>query len=255
MEDGVVVASIVQREGDIEVPLGEDTLVFKAARFFSPDYAPRMTVQEWKHLQEEDLDIRKAVDLLKRNQLLHYRNNRQDTNEFKSLMKSRHHLKLIEGILYRNVQLKHQPKEVRQLVLPKPLRKRMVLACHDEMGHMGMDRVLLLLQDRVFWPGMAKDVRIHIRTCERCERFKTPKDLEEASQTEALYPLELIHVDFLQIGGKERCEEGHKRSGGDRPLHQICPRICHQCTNCNSNSSDIGGEILPSIRMAYKIGK
>ena len=154
-------------------------------------------------MQEEDLDIRKAVDLLKRNQLLHYRNNRQDTNEFKSLMKSRHHLKLIEGILYRNVQLKHQPKEVQQLVLPKPLRKRMVLACHDEMGHMGMDRVLLLLQDRVFWPGMAKDVRIHIRTCERCERFKTPKDLKEALQTEASYPLELIHVDFLQIGGKK----------------------------------------------------
>ena len=79
----------------------------------------------------------------------------------------------------------------------------MVLACHDEMGHMGMDRVLLLLQDRVFWPGMAKDVRTHIRTCERCERFKTPKDLEETSQTEASYPLELIHVDFLQIGGKK----------------------------------------------------
>ena len=158
LEDGVVVASIVQHEGDIEVPQGEDTLVCKAAQFFSPDYAPRMTIQEWKHLQEEDPDIRKAVDLLKKNQLLHYRNNRQDTNEFKSLMKSRHHLKLIEGILHRNVQLKHQPKVVWQLVLPKPLRKRMVLACHDEMGHMGMDWVLLLLQDRVFCLGMAKDV-------------------------------------------------------------------------------------------------
>ena len=158
LEDGVLVASIVQCQGDIEVPQGEDTLVCKAAQFFSPDYAPRMTIREWKHLQKEDPDIRKVVDLLKRNQLLHYRNNRQDTNEFKSLMKSRHHLKLIEGIFYWNVQLKHQPKEVRQLVLPKPLRKRMVLACHDEMGHMGMDRVLLLLQDRVFWPGMAKDV-------------------------------------------------------------------------------------------------
>ena len=143
LEDGVVVASIVQRKGDIEVPQGEDTLICKAAQFFSPDYAPRMTIQEWKHLQEEDLDIKKVVDLLKMNQLIHYRNNRQDTNEFKSLMKSKHHLKLIEGILYQTVQLKHQPKEVQQLVLPKPIWKRMVLACHDKMGHMGMDQVLL----------------------------------------------------------------------------------------------------------------
>ena len=60
LEDGVVVASIVQCEGDIEVPQGEDTLVCKAAQFFSPDYAPRMTIREWKHLQEEDLDIKKS---------------------------------------------------------------------------------------------------------------------------------------------------------------------------------------------------
>ena len=96
----------------------------KAAQFFSPDYAPRMTIREWKQLQEEDLDIKKVVDLLKTNQLLHYRNNRQDTNEFKSLMKSRHHLKLIEGVLHQNVQLKHQPKEVRQLVFTKTIEEK-----------------------------------------------------------------------------------------------------------------------------------
>ena len=90
-----------------------------------------------------------------------------------------------------------------QFVLPKPFRKRMVLACHDEMGHLGMDRTLLLLQDRVYWPGMSKDVREHIQTCERCERFKERPATEEIEQTEAEYPLELIHVDFLVIGGKK----------------------------------------------------
>ena len=79
----------------------------------------------------------------------------------------------------------------------------MVLACHDKMGHLGMDRILLLLQDRVYWPAMAKDVREHIRTSDRCERFKDKPDKDEIEQTYAQYPLELIHVDFLMIGGKK----------------------------------------------------
>ena len=79
----------------------------------------------------------------------------------------------------------------------------MVLTCHDEMGHLGMDRTLLVLQDRVYWPGMSKDVRNHIRTCGHCERFKQVPSTEEISQTEASYPLELVHVDFLIIGGKK----------------------------------------------------
>ena len=89
------------------------------------------------------------------------------------------------------------------MVLPAEFRKRIVLACHDEMGHMGMDRVLLLLQDRVYWPAMSRDVRDHIRTCGRCERFKSVQEEEEISQIEASYPLELIHIDYLQIGGKK----------------------------------------------------
>ena len=101
------------------------------------------------------------------------------------------------------MQLKHHQEEIKQLVLPKQFRRRVVLACHDEMGHLGMDRTLLLLQDRVYWPGMSKDVREHIMTCGRCERFKDKPDKEEIEQTDAQYPLELVHVDFLTIGGKK----------------------------------------------------
>ena len=66
----------------------------------------------------------------------------------------------------------------------------MVLACHNEMGNLGMDRTLLLLQDRVYWPGISKDVREHIRTCKRCEQFKERPTTEEIEQTQAKYLLE-----------------------------------------------------------------
>ena len=114
-------------------------------------------------------------------------------------MKLRKYLVLEGGLLFRTVQLKHQVHPIDQLILPYKFRKRMVLACHDEMGHLEMDRTLLVLQDRVYWPGMSKDVRNHIRTC---TKYQVPS-MEEISQTEVSYPLELVHVDFLIIGGKK----------------------------------------------------
>ena len=79
----------------------------------------------------------------------------------------------------------------------------MVLACHDELGHLGMDRTLLILQDRVYWPRMAPDVREHIHTCGRCEHFKQLPSIKEISQTEVSYQMEIVHADFLIIGGKK----------------------------------------------------
>ena len=101
------------------------------------------------------------------------------------------------------VQLKHQVKPVDQLVLPARYWKKMVLACHDELGHLGMDWTLLILQDRVYWPRMAQDVREHMHTCGRCEHFKQLPSVEEISQTEASHPMEIVHADFLIIGGKK----------------------------------------------------
>ena len=128
---------------------------------------------------------------------------KNDNFEFRNYMKLRKYLVLEGGLLFRTVQLKHQVHPIDQLILCYKFQKRMVLACHDEMGHLGMDRTLLVLQDRVYWPGMSKDVRNHIRTCGCCERFKLVPSMEEISQTEACYPLELVHVDFLIIGGKK----------------------------------------------------
>ena len=107
----------------------------------------------------------------------------------------------METLSHRKVQLKNHLVKVNQFVLPAPYWKRMVLACHDEMRHLGMDRTLLLLQDRVYWPGMSKDVQKHIRTCKGCEDFKDHPDREEIEQIEAQCPLEMVHVDFLMIGG------------------------------------------------------
>ena len=87
--------------------------------------------------------------------------------------------------------------------MPTQFRKRTVTVCHEDYGHLGMDRVLVLLQERYFWPKMSDDVRKYIRQCDRCVRFKRRKEQTELFPITATYPLELVHLDFLSIGGKE----------------------------------------------------
>ena len=50
---------------------------------------------------------------------------------------------------------------------------------------------------------MNKEVRTHIRNCDRCLRFKQAPEQALMETIETTYPLELIHIDFLTIGSKQ----------------------------------------------------
>ena len=63
------------------------------------------------------------------------------------LWKYQKDLMMKEGLLYRKVLLKGHDQSIAQFVLPKPFRCKMVLACHDNFSHMGMERTLGLLQE------------------------------------------------------------------------------------------------------------
>ena len=121
-----------------------------------------MSLTEWREEQEKDQDINKVLAIIEGDQLFRYRSNKSDSTDLQHYLKTRRSLCLVSNLLYQQTQLKHHHSVVNQFVLPKLFRKRMVLACHDEMRHFGMDRKLLLLQDQVYWPGMSKDVREHI---------------------------------------------------------------------------------------------
>ena len=49
---------------------------------------------------------------------------------------------------------------------------------------------------------MSEDVRTHIHTCGRCLRFKQPQEKAEMQPILVSYLMELIHLDFLTLGGK-----------------------------------------------------
>ena len=102
------------------------------------------------------------------------------------------------------MQLKDHDNFTYQFAVPPKYRKKALQLIHDEFGHLGIDRTTSLMQDRFYWPHMVEDIRVHIQNCMRCIKFKQKESRDEMVCIEATYPLQLVHLDFLQIGSKKK---------------------------------------------------
>ena len=87
-------------------------------------------------------------------------------------------------------------------MLPKKFVHKVILACHDDNGHLGIERTLGTVQERFFWPKMAADIQTHIHACENSLRFKQPLERAEMQPIQVSCLMELIHLDFLTLGGR-----------------------------------------------------
>ena len=67
--------------------------------------------------------------------------------DLKVFLRIRKQFKLKQGILYRKLQVTSNRARL-QLVLPTEFRHKAMAGCHDEIGHLGQDRVFELLRDR-----------------------------------------------------------------------------------------------------------
>ena len=101
------------------------------------------------------------------------------------------------NLLYRRKQV--EDRTTWQLLVPKEKRYELLRRAHDEMGHLGRDKTLGILADRVYWPKMKEDVENHIASCERCQRYKKAPDVAPLQPYTAQYPMELVHLDFLKV--------------------------------------------------------
>ena len=123
-------------------------------------------------------------------------------SELKALIRNRKQL-LKQGVLYKKSQVNTRTKHL--LVVPQAYRKRAIEGCHDQVGHLGQDRLLYLCRDWFYWPGMHVDVVSYINSCPRCLRRKSKPDKAPHLNIEASQPLELIHLDLLKIELSKVC--------------------------------------------------
>ena len=75
--------------------------------------------------------------------------------------------------------LRRKTSEYDQLVLPEKYRPLVYRELHDEMGHLGSERVFQLATQRFYWPNMRDDIEKYTsRRCPCCKQRKpttTPK--------------------------------------------------------------------------------
>ena len=107
--------------------------------------AGKMMKQQWKHEQESDSEIALVLNLVKQNKHLQYQIQKTDEAGWKILLRFRDNLHLVDGLLYRKWVYKEEMVYL-QFVLPKSFRKKTILACHDHFGHLGIAKMLVLLQ-------------------------------------------------------------------------------------------------------------
>lgn len=103
-----------------------------------------------------------------------------------------------EGTLYLVDKLTGQWR----IVLPKSLRKEVLIACHDGVGgsHLGRFKTLNKVAQRFFWTGMAEDVKDYVAGCEYCGIRKSPRMPREPNQQPlpvVVNPFDRVAVDFV----------------------------------------------------------
>ena len=122
-----------------------------------------------------------------------------DRKAVSAYAKSKDQLVMRSGLLYWQSKQGPTQETVLQFVIPQIHRNAALDGCHREAAHQGQSHSLSLMQEQFWWPGMARDLRNHIRKCGRCKKFEAAPPVAPLRPLTCSGPGELLHVDFTSI--------------------------------------------------------
>ena len=101
--------------------------------------------------------VSRVTDLVRTKKRPTRQQRKREPKEVIQLLNHRSRLDLNgKGLLVR------RSKSNSQIVLPRSLRSLVYHESHDNLGHLGVERVMQLARARVFWPKMQADVTDYI---------------------------------------------------------------------------------------------
>ena len=173
----LVKSAIMQSRVSIKIPMFSNALITVNELIIHSDL--QLSKSQWRQEQRNDFSLKRLIELYECGKLLNYDTMKEDPADLKSMMRLRKDFFMENGLLYRKASFKASGKQVDQFVMPQQFHKQTVKVCHEDYGHLGMDHVQILSQERFYWPKMSEDVQSIIRSCECCMHFKTTPQHDE----------------------------------------------------------------------------
>ena len=95
------------------------------------------------------------------------------------------------------------------MALPSKFKQKVYDELHCKMGHLGSERVIVLARERVYWPGMAREITEFITKRCTCLKDKKPNIHRRAPLKPIITscPFELVSIDYVHL---ERSQGGHE---------------------------------------------
>ena len=150
----------------------------------------------FKTAQNDDADIDRVITLKIANTYFSPHERKQESHTVQQLLREWNKLKVgTDGVLYRLA------GTVRQVVIPGRLRQQVYKELHEEMDHLGSERVIDLARERFFWPHMKQDITHYVTKVCHCLKSRKPV----RNQRGPLHPIvttapfQMVSIDYLHL--------------------------------------------------------
>ena len=156
----------------------------------------RVSLNDLKQAQKEDLNISKLVQFKESGNKPSRQDIMKESPTIKALIREWDKLRFSsDGLLCRKT------NEFNQIILPLKYRRLIYRELHDDMGHLGSERVFNLARQRFYWPKMRSDIEYYTTKVCSCLKQRKPNTISRAPMSciTTSQPFELVSIDFVHL--------------------------------------------------------